>query len=166
MAVKDHGFWTRYIPLVITANVPRGAIFLRRDSDGMDWYEYVHDPVDDFGKPKKDEHDNEIKNTNFEKTTVKAVVDVKGRDNTEQPIVRAAAVEVDRLFPDGGQLLELLDEKRDQNEPALIIEFCNRHIDMKTGKVGDVWQPPPPPENPVMVALKEIMARLDKLEKR
>jgi hypothetical protein len=47
----------------------------------------------------------------------------------------------------------------------LIIEFCNRHIDMETGKVGDVWQPPPPREDPVMAALKEIMDRLEKLEK-
>ena len=164
MGIKDHGFWTRYIPAVIESNVPRGALFLRRDSDGMDWYEHIHDPVDDFGKPKKDEDGNEIRNTSFGIKTVKVVVEVKGRDNTKQSVVRAAAVEADRLFPEGAQLLELLDEEREQDEAALIEEFCNRYIDMETGKVGARVELPRP-EDPVMDALKEIMRRLDKLEK-
>jgi hypothetical protein len=82
--------------------------------------------------------------------------------------VRCAAVDETRLFPQDCQLIELLDETREQNEAALIEEFANRHIDIRTGKMGERWvaKPPPPPEfeTKVMSALDAIMSRLEKLE--
>ena len=160
MTTKDHGFWRRYVPIKKVAkepspgdiatvqNIPDNAMFLKRDSDDMDWYAYVH-PQDQF-----------------ERDTVKVVVDVKGRDETGDPIVRVAAVEADRLFPQEGQVLELMDVKREQDEAALIEEFANHRIDIKTGKIGTRWKPPRQPvDDRVMGVLEQILARLERLEK-
>ena len=159
MSTKDHGFWRRYTPIKKVAkepspgdiatvkNIPDNVMYLKRDGDDMDWYAYVH-PQDQF-----------------EIDTVKVVVDVKGRDATGEPIVRVAAVEADRLFPQEGQVLELMDVKRAQDEAALIEEFANHYIDLKTGKIGGRRVPPRPPvDDRVMGALEQILARLDKLE--
>jgi hypothetical protein len=42
MAVIDHGKWQSYQPATLPPGVPAGAIFVRRESDGVDWYDYVN----------------------------------------------------------------------------------------------------------------------------
>jgi hypothetical protein len=149
--VKDHGYWVRYIPVEPPEGIPRAAVFCRRESDGQDWYEYVNR---DVGPDKSDK---------FELDSVKCVVEPKGRDKSEEPIVRCAAVDATRLFPQDCQVIELLDVKRPQDEEALIEEFANRHIDLQAGQIGERWQPKPP-EDKVTPVLEAILARLDKLE--
>jgi len=163
MAVIDHGFWIGYIPAEHPEDAPRGAAFCRRESDGFDWYEYVN--VEDGNEA----HKARVKQ--FQIGTVKCVVEPKGRGKENEPvepIVRCAAVDETRLFPQDCQLIELDDVKRPQDEAALIEEFANRRIDLKTGKIGARWEPPPRPEPPidnrVADALEMILARLEKLE--
>ena len=159
--IKDHGFWTRYIPVEHPEDAPRGAAFCRREKDGQDWYEYVN--VEE--RYMETLHKGRVKQ--FEATTVKLLIEPKGRDNTSGPIVRNAVVDETRLFPQDCQLIELMDVKREQNEAALIEEFCNRRIDMKTGKIGELWVPQPPPiDKRVMYLLEEILDRLDRIERR
>jgi hypothetical protein len=166
MAVVDHGFWVRYIPSKeeVPFGIPRNAAFIRRESDGQDWYEYVNRGVEDTHSYYKDQTHP------FEPGSVKCVVEVKsGRSKeAESPILRCAAVDATRLHPQDCQLIELTDIKRPQDEEALIMEFANRVIDLKTGKVGEVWIPPPLPTPPmderVADALEMILQRLEKLE--
>jgi hypothetical protein len=41
MAFIDHGTWQAYVPATLPIGAPSGALFVRRDSDGVDWYDYV-----------------------------------------------------------------------------------------------------------------------------
>lgn len=157
MAIVDHGFWVRYIPVEPPEGIPRYAAFCRRESDGQDWYEYVNR---DVGSDKSDK---------FELDSVKCIVEVKSTrsEEADSPIVRASAVDATRLYPQDCQVIELLDVKREQDEEALIAEFANRKINLKTGKVGEVWTPPlpePKMDERVADALEMILQRLEKLE--
>jgi hypothetical protein len=42
MAHIFHGDWTRYIPGTLPEGVPSGALFARRTTDSVDWYDYVN----------------------------------------------------------------------------------------------------------------------------
>jgi len=44
----DHGSWVLYKPAQARADAPSGAMFCKRENDGVDWYEYVH-PGTNFG---------------------------------------------------------------------------------------------------------------------
>jgi len=156
MAIIDHGFWIGYTPLEFPEGVPKNAVFCRRESDGMDWYEYVNVEerfMETFHKGRK---------KRFAAETVKCVVEVNGRDETGQPVVRCAAVDETRLFPQDCRLIELTDVTRKQDEPSLIEEFANRRIDLKTGKVGERWAPKP--DTTLKDTLEAIMTRLERLE--
>ena len=162
MAVRDHGFWKQYIPAEPPTGIPRGAVFCKRESDGFDWYEYVNVEKGNAA------HKGRVKQ--FKPGTVKCVIEPKGRgkeDEPVEPIIRTAAVDETRLFPQDCQLIELEDVKRDQNEAALIEEFVNRKIDLKTGELGEKWEPRMPEpqiDTRVADALEKILARLEKLE--
>jgi hypothetical protein len=41
---KSHGSWTRYFPEVPPPEKPVGTMYAKRESDGMDWYDYAHNP--------------------------------------------------------------------------------------------------------------------------
>ena len=40
MSIIDHGTWVAYRPAKHPEGAPGNAIFARRESDGLDWYEY------------------------------------------------------------------------------------------------------------------------------
>jgi hypothetical protein len=39
--IIDHGKWVPYVPSEPPPYAPPGALFARRESDGVDWYDYV-----------------------------------------------------------------------------------------------------------------------------
>jgi len=41
MNIVDHGQWEAYIPATFPPSAPVGTLFSRRQSDGVDWYDYV-----------------------------------------------------------------------------------------------------------------------------
>lgn len=164
MAIIDHGFWVKYTPVKLPFGIPRNAAFICRESDGQDWYEYVNRGVEG-NHPYYREQDPP-----FEPDSVKCVIEIKSSRSKEadSPIIRCAAVDATRLFPQDCQVVELVNVNRPQDEEALIVEFANRVIDLATGKVGEEWRPPPPPKGPiddrVADALEMILQRLEKLE--
>jgi hypothetical protein len=143
MKILDHGTWIEYKPTELPPDVPRGAVFAKRESDGVDWYKYVHP------------------GTNFQPDTVKFALDIRDGET----IIRIPVIDADRLFPVGCRVVEIVDLKREQDEAKLIEEFANRRFDRKTGKIGEVWKPKQPPDT-TGALLKEILKRLDKLEER
>ena len=144
MSIKDHGFWVKYIPLKYPDGAPAGIAFCRRESDGFDWYEYVNVEEGNPAHMGREKH--------FSPRSVKCVVEVgKGRAENE-PVVRCAAVDETRLFPQDCQLIELVGVERDQDEPSLIEEFANHHINLNTGEIGALYQPPALPSIEDMVA--------------
>ncbi len=140
MKILDHGIWIEYKPEELPRDVPRGALFAKRESDGVDWYKYL---------------------PNFQPDTIKFALDIR-EGNT---VIRVPVVDADRLFPVGCRVVEIADLKREQNEAKLIDEFANRLFDVNSGKIGEVWKPIPP-ENKLGKVLEAILERLDKLEKR
>ena len=41
--IIDHGKWVPYKPDQLPPEAPPNALFCRRESDGVDWYDYVND---------------------------------------------------------------------------------------------------------------------------
>ena len=160
MTIKDHGVWRKYVPRDYEAmGIPRGALCLRRDGDGFDWYEYVNIVADNPAHADRKHQ--------FDLSSVKAVIDeVKDKDGTTVTIIRTAAVDATRLFPQEARLVELTHIVRDQNEEALLEEFLWRKIDLKSGELGPKWeQSTPPVDDRVATMLEKILARLERLEK-
>lgn len=81
--VTEHGSWQRYQPSSLPEGAPVHAMYVRRDSDGADWYQYLN------------------AGTNFQTDTVKMVV----TDN----VVSTATASPDLLFPQGALVLEVSD---------------------------------------------------------
>src|SRR4051812_26130640 len=93
MSVKDHGKWVSYSPDPHPEHYPKNVIFAKRESDGIDWYDYV-------------------RGDHFEKDTMKFILE----ERDGKTCIRTPAVEADRLFPVGGRLVEVTHLKREQNE--------------------------------------------------
>jgi hypothetical protein len=83
--IIDHGKWVLYQPDRLPEYAPLTALFARRESDGVDWYDYVRD-----GK-------------NFFADTVKFTV------LCQNLIVGAATRDATRLFPAGALVRELTE---------------------------------------------------------
>lgn len=143
MAIVDHGSWTRYTRETTPDNFPASTIFLKRQSDDMDWYDYVHP------------------HNQFQATSVKFTVN-KSFDGTLD-IIRAPNINEDALFPDSMLVVELLGDYSGYTTEELITMFSSKVIDLTT---GDITDPPPvtPQMTPVEKTLNEILKRLDKLE--
>jgi len=45
MNIIDHGKWIPYTPIPHPANLPKNIAFAKRESDGVDWYEYIYHEV-------------------------------------------------------------------------------------------------------------------------
>src|SRR3954465_7602381 len=123
MSIKDHGKWVSYKPEVHPGYFPKNVIFAKRESDGVDWYDYIR------------------RGDNFEKDTMKFVLD----ERDGKTCIRTPAVEADRLFPAGCRVVEVTHLKREQDEAKHIEEFANHYFDPHSGTVGDTHEPQLPP---------------------
>ena len=81
MNIINHGVWERYTPKKLPKDAPPGALFARRERDGMDWYDYVNH------------------GTNFDPSSVKMTV--------VGDSVGAAVTDATQLFPAGAMVLEI-----------------------------------------------------------
>jgi hypothetical protein len=148
MTIINHGKWIRYKPDRPMTPLPEreglplnmGILYLKRESDGVDWYAYQKDGA-------------------FIEDSVKLVVE----EADGKHFVRAAAVDVARMFPAGALVIELADVIREQDENALIDEFSNRVFDMARGQV---MGPKPRAVSGTETAIAQILERLDRIEQR
>ena len=107
--VKDHGFWTIYVPEQYPPGYPEGAIFARRE-DGADWYRYVYED-----KP-------------FKADSVIATAMPEGDKLRIQAIYRDAS----KLFPAGMRVIEISGVDPADPKPHKLFE--QKFVDLKTGK--------------------------------
>ena len=146
MAHIDHGKWKTYTPAKMRKDAPPNALFARRESDGVDWYDYVHP------------------GNNFAADTVKIAVD--WRDYAGGYVVGPAVYDATMIFPPDHIVMEIDDYTGTDPQTDL----GNKLYDPATGVFSD--QPPLPPPAPtatemkMLNALDAIAARLDKLEKK
>jgi hypothetical protein len=135
----DHGTWTGYKPVNPPEDFPMNALYAKRDSDNVDWYEYV-------------------RGDHFKENSIKLTVRI-WKDGGPV-IVSAPQLKAEHLFPAGHRVVEIEGNYSHLDEEALIKKFAGKIIDLKTGKISD----PPPIEMPENKELADIIARLEKLE--
>jgi hypothetical protein len=81
--IIDHGVWHRYEPVPRPEHLPWNIMFCRRDSDGMDWYEYLKG--------------NELTQTSLKMTVL-------------DDVVRAVTRDASMLFPQGCRVIEVVGD--------------------------------------------------------
>lgn len=87
MNTIDHGMWNAYTPTTLPEGAPPHAMFARRDSDGVDWYDYV--------------------SSGFDPAYVK--IAALYRDATSQYVVGPATYDASAIFPAGCIVHEVTD---------------------------------------------------------
>jgi hypothetical protein len=133
----DHGSWVLYKPAQARADAPSGAMFCKRENDGVDWYEYVHP------------------GTNFAAGSVKFAARWVEHGSGGY-LVGPVVTDANQLFPAGHIVVEISDYAGSD----AFADFNGKIYDPATDTFSDV---PPPAKTP---SLDEIMARLDKLESK
>jgi hypothetical protein len=148
VAPIDHGVWFRYQPEVPPEQAPSYALFAQRQSDNMDWYEYVHS------------------GTNFQPTSVKFVVAIVQPTDTTSGYtkIQAPAVDPTMLFPsDNMGVVEMLGDYSSYTTNELIDQFANKAIDLTT---GDITDPPLPPVMRTANTFDGLLKRIEALEQK
>jgi hypothetical protein len=144
MTVIDHGRWVRYTPAKSPKDAPPNTMFVRREHDGVDWYDYVNS-----GK-------------HFQKSSVKLTV--MARQIGDSMIISAPAIDETMLFPANHRVIEITGNYSHCSIDDLIGLFANKVIDVKTGAISD---PPPKKIEPSPYDLiKELVARIEALERK
>lgn len=118
--IVDHGKWVLYQPDTLPEYAPLGTLFARRESDGVDWYDYVRDE------------------NSFAADTVKFTV--LWQDVHKGYTIAAATRDPHRLFPAGQLLREIIDYHGGSDLQA---ELGARLYDPDTNKLRG--RPPPEP---------------------
>jgi hypothetical protein len=124
--IKDLGVWNAYTPEVLPAWTSQAApgqrfLFVRRDSDGADWYEF---------RLKKNSFANGflLATTMHESRTGQEIVQGIHRDRTTIAV------------PNGLRVIEIEDLSPDDPTPWKAYE--GRIFDPVTLTIGDLWTPP------------------------
>lgn len=100
MNIKEHGQWEIYKPLELPIGMPPSALFCRRVTDKIDWYEYTVAHNTSINKPADAQKV-------FGDTTVKMTV--IWHPELEMYLVSSAVTNPIVLFPGNQQILEILD---------------------------------------------------------
>lgn len=144
MNIIEHGNWLPYKPTEPPKNAPVNALFAKRESDGVDWYEYVND-----GKK-------------FGADTVKLAAVY--RDYAQGYVVGPAVYDATLIFPPDHVVLEITDYTGSDPQK----DFGNMVIDPATGALSLIPMPAKQPrqkELEVLILVTELMKRIEKLEK-
>jgi len=136
MTFIDHGKWQPYTPATLPPGVPSGALFVRRESDGIDWYDYVKD------------------GGNFSPDTVKFTA--LWHPTYQSYLVGAAVYDVTLLFPPNQLVREITDYAG--SDPQA--DFGSKLYDPATDAFSDL----PPFEPPVQREIRELRDRVAALE--
>ncbi|MCA1458102.1 hypothetical protein I6F35_33755 [Bradyrhizobium sp. BRP22] len=130
--IIEHGTWARYVPNVLPPEAPAGAMFCKRESDGQDWYEYVHGGAV------------------FAPNAITATVDIDGR-------VQAVTREADRLFPQSCLLIEILGDNETGDVQAA---YGGKLYDPVAGTLSTFTPPAVVPESCTKLGLKRAFEEL------
>lgn len=117
--VIDHGIWERYEPDVRPEGAPSGALFARRVSDALDWYEFAWSPE------------------SWHEDSLKATCLVSEAGSLCAAIVR----DVPTLFPPAnGRIIEILGH--DPADPTPHKAYEGKLVNLEAGTFA---APPSPP---------------------
>jgi hypothetical protein len=151
MKIIDHGKWIPYKPAkdAWPEGAPRHALFSKRESDGVDWYDYVK--------------------TAFQADSVK--IAFMFHDYEQQWIIGPAVIDPTMIFPPNHYVREILDFGS-TDEDEIIAAFRNKAVDPDTTEIlGHRYTPPPPSAEELRVMndypkiILDLIARIEKLER-
>jgi hypothetical protein len=158
MKVIDHGQWNIYKPEPGQfPTAPRGTLFSRRESDGVDWYQYSHPTEDDRKR-------NRLFSQNFQEDSVK--VAIMWHEFEQQWIIGASSTDVSLIFPQQGMHVREIIGFGSTDEDKIIAHFRNMVVDIETTEIvchRDKFAPKSPMLD-MMDTLKDVIARLERLE--
>ncbi|WP_213287596.1 hypothetical protein [Bradyrhizobium sp. sGM-13] len=92
MTIINHGSWSRYVPGIWPEGFPSNIMFCKRDSDGIDWYDYIY------------------KGASFAPGSIKVTV--------EGGLTRAATRDESKLFPQSSVVLEITGDNAEDPQAA------------------------------------------------
>jgi len=134
MASIDHGTWSSYTPDTLPSGAPPGALYVQRDSDSVDWYQYLKD------------------GTHFGAGTVKFSALWQAVYNGY--VVSVAVYDADRLFPANQIVREIPDYSGSDPQG----DYGQKLYDPATDTFSDLPPLPPPAE------IRDLRARIAALE--
>ena len=126
MKVIDHGKWIPYKPAKDDwpEDAPPNAMFCKRESDGVDWYQYVN--------PKKDS--GRIFSENFQEDSVK--IAFMFHEVEQQWIIGPSVTDATMLFPAHHYVREITDFGS-TDEEKIIAAFRNKAIDPGNNRMSE-----------------------------
>jgi hypothetical protein len=158
--VIDHGWWRQYEPERPPSYAPPTAVFIRREGDNVDWYDYVR-PSDPNYKSYFG-FDHTLK-PNFEARSLKC--NVYKHPELGCDVIGTAVYDPTTLFPNGQRIIEIIGFEGDDPHT----EFGGKVYDDKIEIFSALVRSPPPPsplEQKILDRLDAITARLEKLERK
>jgi hypothetical protein len=171
MTIIDHGTWVPYKPQKRAENMPPHVIYLKRTSDGADWYEYVRPDFlrlypqesgayeGETGKPVLVKCDRPSR---FKPGSV--FCNIYRHQELGENMVGTAVRDPTILFPTDQQVIEITGHQGNGDPHK---DFGGKVY--RDGKFTDpVWPkaPPSPVERKILEALDAVIARLEKLESK
>jgi hypothetical protein len=162
MKIIDHGKWIPYKPAKDNwpEGAPLNALFAKRESDGVDWYDYVNPPKEDRGRLFSD---------NFREDSVK--IAFMWHEAEQVWKIGPSVIDATMIFPANHFVREIIDFGT-TDEDEIIARLRNRIINPDT---NEITEPPPEPvrsaeEMDAMInypsIILELRARIEKLEER
>jgi len=166
MKIIDHGAWVKYKPdkRRIAMDAPANAIFAKRVSDGVDWYDYVRPnfylihprptTLPEYEPPGE---------PNFKPGSV--ICNVYRHPEFDRDFIGTAVYDPTRFVPCNQRIIEITDYAG--TDPHA--EFGGKVYDREAGTFTVLVRPPAPPspiEQRLFDRLDAITARLDQLERK
>jgi len=148
MAHINHGMWRRYQPTETREGIPPDVLYCRRESDGLDFYDFVQPPATPYAEGS-------------------VAIAVMWREEYNAHVVGAATYDPTAMFPADSVIIEI-DDYTGSDPQA---DLGGRVYDLETMTLGEVpvfvmEDPVQETQTKILSALDSIMARLDKLEKK
>jgi hypothetical protein len=166
MKIIDHGVWVKYKPDKPRAEAPANAMYMRRESDGVDWYDYVRPNFYQmFPRPQsllELTGETEPLVPNFKPDSL--ICNVSYHEHLKAHVVGAAVRDPTAVAPINQRVIEIVGF--DGDDPQA--EFGGKVYDHEAGTFSKLVIPPAPPsplEQKILDRLDAIEARLEKLER-
>jgi hypothetical protein len=172
MKIIDHGTWVQYTPQKRAENMPPHVLYLKRTSDGVDWYEYV---LPDFlrlypqltgaydGKTGEPQFAKTDKPSRFKPGSV--FCNIYRHEGLGENMVGTAVRDPTLLFPTDQQVIEITGYQGNGDPHK---DFGGK-VFRKDSTFCDPVFPEPAPskiEQRIISALEKITDRLEKLESK
>ena len=160
MKIIDHGTWVPYKPDKPKGDAPANAVFMRRESDGVDWYDYVRPNFYQmFPRPQSLlELNGETQPLKPNFVSGSLVCNVYHHKHFKVDIVGTATRDPTAVMPYRQRVIEIVGYEGDDPHA----EFGGKVYDHEAGTFTKLELPPfkPSPE------FQSILDRLEKLERK